>query len=54
MSAPGWQDLIVLIIVLATAAWLVRRAIIRRRHKSCGCDDCPAKKNLLKARPRPR
>jgi hypothetical protein len=54
MSAPGWQDLVVALLVLATVAWFVRRAILRRRAPSCGCEDCPAKKNLLKARPRPR
>jgi hypothetical protein len=56
MSAPGfgWQDAVVVVVVLATAGWFVRRAILRRRHKGCGCEDCPAKKNLLKAPPRPR
>jgi hypothetical protein len=55
MSPPGfgWQDAVVVVVVLATAGWFVRRAILRRRHKGCGCEDCPAKKSLLRAATRP-
>ena len=46
MGAPGVQDLAVAVIVLGAAAWLVRREILRRRKKSCGCEGCPGAKQL--------
>jgi len=42
----GAQDAIVGIVVLGAVAWLVRRQIVRRRKKSCGCDGCPGAEKL--------
>lgn len=53
LSGIGWQDAAVIVAVLAAVAWFVRRAILRRRAPSCGCEDCPARKNLAKAAQRP-
>ena len=49
MSGFGWQEITVLLTVLAAAGWLVRRQVVKRRQKSCGCDDCPGKQAALEA-----
>jgi hypothetical protein len=49
VTGLGWQELAVGLIVLAAAAWLVRREVLRRRKRACGCEDCPGPKRLAEA-----
>ena len=45
----GEQDLIVMFIVFAAAAWLTRRWWLRRKRGSCTCDGCPVAEQGAKA-----
>ena len=47
----GDQDLVVVFIVLAAAAWLTRRWWLRRKRGSCTCDGCPVAEQGAKAPP---
>ena len=38
---PAVQTVIALALVVLAAAWLIRRAIVKRQHGGCG-DDCGA------------
>lgn len=39
--SPAVQTIIALTLVALAAAWLIRRAIVKRQHGGCG-DDCGA------------
>jgi membrane protein implicated in regulation of membrane protease activity len=37
-----WQTITALLIVALAAAWLVRRALVKRQQPGCGGEDCGA------------
>ena len=54
MNGFGWQEATVLVLVLGAAGWLVRRQVLKRRQKDCGCGDCPGRQAAIQpARHRP-
>ena len=46
MGGLGVQDLAVGLVVLGAAAWLVRRQVVKRRKRGCGCEGCPGAEQL--------
>ena len=46
LGALGGQEAVVAVIVLGAVAWLVRRQVVRRKKRGCGCEGCPGAEKL--------